>query len=299
MPERWFTESGERQNWAYFERTQEGMLLQLELRPYELSCFRFNPIPGRRPHKKARQDVQKTDLQETRRIIREDPAHICWMDGYAAVESAIPGEDGSLRISLRCEQKERLRLLISALQKPEVIQKSLIKDIRWMGHHQWLIEADIPEIPDPLRLDDNWTMRTPHEYKAVPIDLLQGWEKEHPCYSGAGYYSISFHMGEDACEYGWELECPVVHDALSVHLNQAALGVRGWPPFRFTLPDFAIKPAYNQLRIAVWNTAGNSFYRGTPYQPEQPFPSGLGKEPMLSPFVRLTIIVNSIMEVAL
>ncbi|MCE5207283.1 MAG: hypothetical protein LLG42_03120 [Chloroflexi bacterium] len=272
LPERWVPARGELQKWTYFEHTDGGLQTDLRLKPHEPACFRFK--------REAREDVREAGTELP---------HLCRLDGNAIVETAGLDENNRLQITLMCNQKGPLRLLVRSPEPPRTSAASFIKEIHRLGRDQWQIDLDIPHLPQPIVLREGWALRVPHEYKEKPADMQRGWEKDHPFYSGSGYYSVSFHLDQDALNYGWELQCPAVHTALSVYLNQVWVGACGWHPYHLLLPDNALKPAYNQLQIAVWNTAGNSFYRDTPYQRSSPFPSGLDEAPELHPFFRLRL----------
>ena len=268
QPERWYPTGGEHMYWPCFDRKAGHTRLDLRLQPYELACIRFNPVAAE-------------DLPFVRRV-----------QGSCVVETASMDEAGQLRAALRCDQSGLVRLSVHSAQEPRISPPEMVRTIRPLPAGEWEIELEIPPLPEKRILKNGWTLRLPQDIKPKPVALDAGWEKYSPYHAGAGFYQAFVDLGADARTCQWELYCPSVHTAMTVYVNQALAGVCGWPPYRLTLPEKALKPAYNELQIAVWNTAGNAFYKDTPYQRSSPMPSGLDQIPELHPFIRIWVTAS-------
>lgn len=252
--------------WGWYELNAGETVIHLPLKPRELVCLRL----------------------EAGGFIQQQPHLLVW-EGEACLDHAWLDEQDRLDVALRCTRPGTLRLMIASKTVPQINlpqeQFSVIPHVEGT----WQVEIYISPLPDQISLDQGWRLRIPGEYHDVSLDLRQGWESRYPYYAGPGYYRCHFTLEESDLDLGWLLHCPEVVTALVGYVNQTWVGARGWPPYQLALPAGALKVSYNQIEIAVWNTAGNAYYQNTPYQRSVPHPSGLIGYPLLKPFLEVRL----------
>ena len=130
-----------------------------------------------------------------------------------------------------------------------------------------------------IALAVGWTFAPGEGQVSVSISVENGWEVQgFAAFSGTGIYRLSFSV---EVEGDWILELPVVHTAVTVYLDGAEVGRRGWRPYRFSLVRLAA--GTHQLELQVANTAANRYYHNTPYLGSTLDRSGLGAPPRLVP----------------
>jgi hypothetical protein len=180
-------------------------------------------------------------------------------------------------------------LLLRSQTAPEIVSTTAAARVHELEAGLWQVDIDIPMLPPSPSLGQGWKLRIPGQYRELPVDIRHGWEQDHPAYSGGGFYRNNFALTAEEVSFGWLLRFPHVSTALVGYINQDLAGSRGWPPYELELPHDSLKIPYNHIELAVWNTAGNAFYRDTPYKGEKPQSSGLAGVPGLIPFVRLQV----------
>jgi hypothetical protein len=131
------------------------------------------------------------------------------------------------------------------------------------------------------QLSDGWTL-TVHGAEPVAIDPGRGWEEQgFPTFAGTGTYRCRFDRPPTGDgDERWTLTLPEVECTAWAELNGAALGGRGWPPYRFEIPPGLLREGGNELVLQVANSAANRYYAGTRFQ-QGLQPSGLRAAPVL------------------
>lgn len=269
MPQFYDPASSEQTRWGWYTQTDTQTQVDMPLKPHAVVCLRLLS-------------------QET----STDP-HVIRIEGGARLQRAQQEADGKLVVEVDAYSAGQTSLLLQSVQEPHVQTEQCEAQVIPAGQDLWQVLLNIPPLPQPRLLEQEWTLQFPREFRPRPVDVQQGWENVQPHYAGVGYYRCHFPMQTDDLEYRWELCFPAVNTALSAYLNQTWLGARGWQPYTFNLPGNALKLAYNLLEIAVWNTAGNAFYPGTPYDGGLLHPAGLLETPQLVPSIRVMIIATN------
>ena len=140
--------------------------------------------------------------------------------------------------------------------------------------------------PIELRaLATGWTLRLVSDVHGAaidgaehPIDVANGWQGEHPDFSGTAEYRA--RISGLPTDRDLVLRIPAAAGSLGVAVNGVPLGRRGWRPFRFDIPRTAIGTGDADIRITVAGSAANAFYAGTGLR-TAPEPDGLLAVPVI------------------
>ncbi len=213
-------------------------------------------------------------------------------DGPVPVSAVIAIPHGELEYQIWDAQNGEVTPWIQASHKgpgilsvrlaPQELRAMRLRTAPSSGHRDRpLAEPDEVGVPEPeppcsqQPLADGWTLRIPG-HAATPIRVDSGWEQQgYPSYSGVGYYTCTFDRPDART---WRLRLPRLSSAAEVRINGHLAGRRGWEPWEFDLPG--LRDSGNKLEVAVYSTAANKYYDGTPFR-NGPEPCGILAIPVL------------------
>lgn len=96
--------------------------------------------------------------------------------------------------------------------------------------------------------------------------------------SGPGRYQLRFAL--ETVTDDIQLYLPEVQGSVAIWLNDKLIAEKGWPEYRFTLPQSLLKKS-NELAVVVYPSAANHYYFASAWQGEGQDRCGLTMPPRL------------------
>lgn len=173
-----------------------------------------------------------------------------WIGAVQKVDMVQEIGDTYMDIDLQVARRESVILFIDSTAKPEILAKEdthIVHDIKVQNN--WDIQFSIEGVN---KVEDliNWTL----------ID-----DMEH--FSGSAYYTNHLLIDNLTDFSKAELDLGEVYEIADIKLNNRAVGVLMWSPYRIDITNYLIK-GDNTIEIKVKNTLANSISKKS-------YPSGL------------------------
>jgi hypothetical protein len=152
------------------------------------------------------------------------------------------------------------------------IWPSYINDLRnhthiWLAPYQSLILAvdtnqaahqdlEFPQEALFLRELDGWQC-IDQANKAQPIAVPQDWAQQpgFETFAGALSFYTTLHISQAEAQDVLQIACEQIGQSAELFVNGQSMGVRAWPPYRWTLENY--HEGENQISITVINSMAN------------------------------------------
>ncbi|EAA0893538.1 hypothetical protein D7Y87_20925 [Salmonella enterica] len=126
-------------------------------------------------------------------------------------------------------------------------------------------------------LDKHWQLLVDNVSR--PVDVTKGWEQQGmEAWCGPGRYQLRFAL--ETVTDDIQLYLPEVQGSVAIWLNDKLIAEKGWPEYRFTLPQSLLKKS-NELAVVVYPSAANHYYFASAWQGEGQDRCGLTMPPRL------------------
>lgn len=91
-------------------------------------------------------------------------------------------------------------------------------------------------------LDKHWQLLVDNVSR--PVEVTKGWEQQGmETWCGPGHYQLRFAL--ETITDDIELYLPQVQGSVAIWLNDTLIAEKGWPEYRFTLPQSLLKSVMN------------------------------------------------------